>query len=558
MSGPGADPMHALALLAALAAPWLALALTALSRRCRGAGWLLPLAPLPALAIALLLPEGASIKVSGLIPGIIFGLDTTGRVFLLPAALLWSIAGWYALGGGDDAPGRHRGFATAWLLALAGSQALILAQDLLAFYTALALMTFAAYGLVIHQRTPSARAAGRLYLAMMIAGEVAMFTGVALLAAEGGSGGSLPFAAVAETSPPALALLGLGFATKLGVLGVHAWLPRAHPVAPVPASAVLSGVMIKAGLLGWWRVSETAVGAFPGLGMSLLLLGLAAAFYGVARGLLQHDPKIVLAWSSVSQMGLVTMLVGITQISGDAAPAAWLAVALFVVHHGLNKGALFLGAGIMKAGSPVERRLAWAILWLPALALAGAPATSGALAKAATETAAQSLRGGEWIGALLYLSTMATTLLMLRLLWCARMTRAGDSVVASGHRLAPTAILTMIAIVLPWIWFGDTAAAATALSVSGLWAATWPLTLAAAVAAVGYHGWRRRSQHAPGRWRDQVSLTIVTTLQGRAHDAMVRMAAWERQLQQWSVIGRLLVGVVLFIGAVVLHESMTG
>src|SRR5690606_31512805 len=100
-------------------------------------------------------------------------------------------------------------------------------------------------------------------------------------------------------------LLLTGFAVKIGVVPLHIWLPLAHPVAPVPASAILSGVLVKAGLLGALRtVPEEAFGS-SGATTVLLALGLVTALYGVVAGLGQARLKTVLAYSTVSQMGLL-------------------------------------------------------------------------------------------------------------------------------------------------------------------------------------------------------------------------------------------------------------
>lgn len=540
-----------LPLLAALLAPWLALVLFPVLPR-RAAAVLLPLAPLPALVLTLLPTSGAMPGLSAGIGGITFALDATGRVFLLPAAVVWAIAGWHAVTGRQP-PGLRGSFAVPWFLALAGSLTLILAQDLLTYYTAMAVMTFASYGLIIHRRSPTARGAGRLYLAMMMVGEAAMFTGVATVMTTTEPGTTPGFQDVGDAPWAALALLGIGFATKLGVLGLHAWLPRAHPVAPAAASAVLSGVMIKAGLLGWWRVTEPAPATYPDLGLALVIIGLAAAFYGVLRGLYRSDAKTILAWSSVSQMGLVTMLAGTTQLAAEVTPAAWTGLAVFVVHHGLNKGALFLGADLNTAPDRNGDTAGWLLLWPPALALTGAPVTSGALAKAAATDALAPLPIVDWITALLYLSTMATTLLMLRLLWCTRPMALSLPRFAPRERFLPAATLMALAAALPWLLFHEAPAATAALTGGGIWGATWPVLLATAGAMAGYHWYRHRPRE---RWQWPTPATSWPAVREWANRQLVRMTTRERQLQQWTTIGRLLLAVVVLLAAAILPASM--
>ena len=161
------------------------------------------------------------------------------------------------------------------------------------------------------------------------------------------------------------------------MLPLHFWLPLAHPAAPVPASALLSGVMIKAGLLGWLRFLPAGESAPPELAPFCLAIGLLATFYGAARGLSHDNPKTVLAWSSISQMGLLTVGLGLFLGDGMGGESALAALLLFALHHGLAKGALFLTVGVAAANLRLARLLAL----LPALSLAGAPLTSGFIAK---------------------------------------------------------------------------------------------------------------------------------------------------------------------------------
>ena len=145
---------------------------------------------------------------------------------------------------------------------------------------------------------------------------------------------------------PALALLILGFGLKIGLVPLHVWMPLAYTAAPIPAAAVLSGAAVKAGVIGLIRFLPLRA-ALPGWGEALAALGLFSAFYGVAVGITQHNPKTVLAYSSVSQMGLIAAVLGMGLAAGDKASA--LAAAFYAAHHVLVKGALFLAVGVVAA-----------------------------------------------------------------------------------------------------------------------------------------------------------------------------------------------------------------
>jgi formate hydrogenlyase subunit 3/multisubunit Na+/H+ antiporter MnhD subunit len=196
------------------------------------------------------------VELSWLLFGTILGLDETGRVFLLLTAILWLAAGVYARGY-LAADRQQRRFWFVFLLTMSGNLGLPLAFDMISFYCFFALMSFAAYGLVIHERTAFARRAGAIYLGLVMVGEILLFAALLLLAPDATSlllADAASALVTTERQSLILALLITAFGIKIGMLPLHIWLPLAHPAAPLPASAVLSGAMIKAGALGLLRL----------------------------------------------------------------------------------------------------------------------------------------------------------------------------------------------------------------------------------------------------------------------------------------------------------------
>src|SRR5271169_665226 len=125
--------------------------------------------------------------------------------------------------------------------------------------------------------------------------------------------------AALPTSPwlhAALALLILGFGLKIGLAPLHVWMPLTYTAAPIPAAAVLSGAAVKAGVI-FIRFMPFE-NASPGWGVAFAAAGFFSAFYGVAIGITQSNPKTVLAYSSVSQMGLLAAVIGMGLGAGDA------------------------------------------------------------------------------------------------------------------------------------------------------------------------------------------------------------------------------------------------
>lgn len=426
--------------------------------------WHWVLAPLSVVAalppLFLATATGVTLELSWLLLGLRLGVDSLSQPFLLLTGVLWLATAFYAwiYCKTEARAARFHGFL---LLTLAGNIGVVVAQDMVSFYLFFTLMTFAAYGLIVHHGNVEARRAGNVYLVLALLGEVLLLAAIILLTANLDTTDfhALP-AALAEAlatgavDHTVLWLAPIGFAIKLGVVPLHVWLPLAHPCAPIPASALLSGILLKIGLLGWLRFLPLGALALPALGEACVLLGTLGVFYGVAAGLLQQRPKTVLAYSSVSQMGLLSVLIGI----GLSAPQQWpliaFAVVVFSLHHGLAKATLFLALGV---GERVQR-LCLSIV--PALALIGAPLTSGALAKLVFKdaTAGQTLAppfAGLWepidVAAVLGLSSVTTGLLLLRLLYLVG-SDTGKPVIRD-RRLTPIVlVLTVAGLIIPWAW----------------------------------------------------------------------------------------------------------
>lgn len=397
----------------ALALPGLPLLLAAglfLPRFGETALRLAPWVPLLAL-VALPVLHGKVVELPWLLLGTRMGIDGLAAPLLLLAVVAWTLAGWHAryyL----PAEGQAR-FFFFWLLTWAGNAGVFLMLDAASFYSAYAMMTFAAYGLVVFHGRPEDFRAGRVYIMMAIVGE-AMIIG-ALLTLGGGFGnvaledGAAPVAQLPQAHWVAWLFLA-GFAVKMGIVPLHMWLPLAHPQAPVPASAVLSGVILKAGLMGWVRFLPFGADGFEAAGMTLAVAGLITAFYGAAVGLTQTRAKTVLAYSSISQMGLIGTAVGLALAFPSAAAVLLSSAILFALHHGLAKAALFLSVDTARSRPSMAR----ALMWIPALALAGAPLTSGALAKVLLKSSVP--EAVPWLDHALLASSLATTLMMARFL----------------------------------------------------------------------------------------------------------------------------------------------
>lgn len=409
------------------------------------------------------------------------GLDETGALYLALAVVVWfaaAVASWRAV-----ERDRLR-FGVFFALSAAGSFALAFAQDGATFYACFSVMALSAYGLIAHGGGAQASRAARVYLAFTVVGEALLLAGLLI-----GSAGEGPFAAVLSASPwrdVGIALLLLAFGIKIGAVGLGGWMPGAYRAIVPGVAAAFAGVVSSAGVLGLIRFVPGGVIDLPGWGSLVMAFGVVAAFYGVVVGVAQRDPRHVLAYSSMSQFGLMTIAIGAGLASAQVWPAAVTAAGLYLVHHGFAKAALFAGADL--AGVVRGRRALSATLAIPALALAGLPLTSGAIAKVALKGVAGSATQ-PWAGALdtlLPLAALGTTLLVARFLVLVVSAPAGDS---GRSRRAPIgAFAVLIAAVLGALWVISPEEARyfahKSLTAPYVWLLTWPVLAGSVVAAV--------------------------------------------------------------------------
>jgi len=549
-----------LLLVLALAAPLaMALSVPLVARPLR----LLPWAAVPGLVATLLAPGGALIELPILLLGLSLQLDRIGAVFLGFGSLLWLLAGAYARAYLARTE-RAGSFSVFWLLTLAGTLGTFVAADAVTFYASFSLLSLAAYGLVIHDRTTGARRAGRVYIVLAVFGEATLLAALVLAATGADSLLLADLQAALAASPwrdTALAGLLIAFGIKAGLVPLHVWLPLAHPEAPTPASAVLSGVIVKAGIIGLMRFLPMD-GSVPVWGDVLIVLGLVTAYYGVVAGLVQTEAKAILAYSTLSQMGLVVTALGSGLGEPDVARALD-AAALYASHEGMAKGALFLSVGIVAARDARLLRPVLAVTAVLALAIAGLPLSGGALAKLAIKAPL-----GEGTAALLVtLSAAGTAMLMLRFLWVlAYRGRRDADAVPAGRLVMPWTGLVLATLAVPWVLFPQLSGQplAYAVSLGNLWAALWPILVALAAAMVALRRLRRFPLTVPpGDLVVLVEALVRRLVAGLAtlfaqeavahrHSPKARPSdlfdAVERSLQRWPVSGPALFVVAVLLG----------
>lgn len=281
---------------------------------------------------------------------IMLKLDSLGKLFLTVMTLIWILAGIFSFTymKHDKNESRYFGF---YMLVLGVMAGLCCAGNLITMYAFFEFLTFASLPLVLHNQSREAVMAGLKYLLYSLFGAYMALFGLFFLCRYTDTvtflpGGTLSMELARGNESVLLLGAGLmimGFSVKAGMFPLHAWLPTAHPVAPAPASALLSGVIVKAGVLALIRVIFYEFGADFIRGtwvQSLFLtLSLITVFMGSMLAFREKVLKKRLAYSTVSQLSYI--LFGIALLN----PAAFTGSLLHVAGHALIKCALFLCAG---------------------------------------------------------------------------------------------------------------------------------------------------------------------------------------------------------------------
>jgi hydrogenase-4 component B len=268
------------------------------------------------------------------------------------------------------------------------------ARDPLTFLAGWELMTLLPAALILAGGADrSARSTVFVYVAATHLAGAGTWVAV-LLAARAGAltGGTVARGSGLQVAIALAAILGMG--TKAGAMPLHSWLPRAHPIAPAPVSALMSGVMIKVAIYALVRVLVDWLGVLPlGIGVGVLAVGALSAVGGVVYAIFQHDLKRLLAFHSIENVGIILLGLGACLVLRARGSETWAGLALgaallHTLNHAVFKALLFLGAGSFeRAAGSLEldrlggllRRLPWtgSAFLVGSMAIAGLPPLNG-------------------------------------------------------------------------------------------------------------------------------------------------------------------------------------
>ena len=307
-----------------------------------------------------------SFEIPGILElGISFRIDMLGYIVLLLSSFIWFYVSVYA-----HTYMEHEQHSTRFFFFLGVTYSsvvgAIVSGDLLTMFLFFEVMTLSSYMLVIHGQDDACYKAGYNYMIMGLIGGFLIFVAIILMYF---NMGSLSFVSAIQRFEELgslkywiMGLIVFGFGIKAGMAPVHVWLPRAHPVAPSPASAILSGVMIKIGAFGILRVATSYYFPIKGsttgsgdpiwmfsetVGAIVIWTGIVTMTIGVFMALQQSNMKKMLAYHSVSQMGYIIMGIGVALYLGYKGAMGYTGAIYHIINHALFKSILFMVAGVV-------------------------------------------------------------------------------------------------------------------------------------------------------------------------------------------------------------------
>lgn len=347
--------------------------------------------------------------------GLTFQADGFRMLYGCIAAFLWLIS---AILSGEYFR-EHRNqkrYYTFLLLTLGAVMGVFFSQDLFTTYVFFEIMSFTSCVWVAQEESREALSAANTYLAVAVLGGMVMLMGLFLVYRGLGTldfDGMLKAVRTDVPKPflfPAGICILIGFGVKAGVFPLHIWLPKAHPVAPAPASALLSGVLTKTGVFG---ILVLTTRLFPGSarwGLIILGLGVLTMLGGAVLAVFAMDLKRVLACSSMSQIGFILVGTGMSGLLGEEGAPAAGGVFLHAINHSLIKLVLFLAAGVIYSNTHAldlnqirgfgrKKPLLNGIFLIGALAISGIPFFAGYVSKTLLHESILAYGGAKWVRA---------------------------------------------------------------------------------------------------------------------------------------------------------------
>ncbi|MTI46915.1 MAG: hypothetical protein FH761_03700 [Firmicutes bacterium] len=327
--------------------------------------------------------------------GLYLKLDVFRYVFVWITSLIWFLTTIYSTQYILKYKNRNR-YYTFFILTFASTIGIFISENILNLFTFFEIMSITSYILVIHDEDRYTHEAGRTYIGMAIGGGLILLMGLFLL---------FDYTATLNISeiPDAIndignikylisSLMIIGFGVKASIVPLHIWLPKAHPAAPAPASAVLSGILVKTGIFGIIITVNIIMNGDFILSSIIMGIGFVNMILGGFLALFQRNIKRILAYSSMSQIGYILLGIGLIGLLKEHKIIAIYGVVMHIFNHAIFKVLLFLVVGIIYMiihdvsinvvrGFGKHKGLLKAVFIVGALAIMGIPGTNGFISK---------------------------------------------------------------------------------------------------------------------------------------------------------------------------------
>lgn len=351
--------------------------------------------------------------------GLHFTLDGFRRIYGMIAVLMWMMTTFLSREYFRHHENRNR-FYLFLLLTLGATMGVFLSEDLFTTFVFFEIMSFTSYVWVAQEETQDSLRAAATYLAVAVTGGLVMLMGVFILYHELGTLMIPELLEAAKSYPDKELLYGagacllVGFGAKAGAFPLHIWLPKAHPVAPAPASALLSGILTKTGVFGILIISSGLFLHDASWGKLILAIGVLTMAGGALLAVFSVNLKRTLACSSMSQIGFILVGIGMQGLLGEENAMAVHGTLLHMVNHSMIKLVLFMAAGVIFMNTHAlnlneirgfgrKKTLLKVIFLIGALTIAGIPMFGGYISKTLLHESIVEYGGGlifkavEWI-----------------------------------------------------------------------------------------------------------------------------------------------------------------
>jgi len=403
--------------------------------------------------------------------GLYLKLDMFRYIFVWLTALIWFLITIYSTQYLLSYKNRNR-YYLFFMITYWSTLGIFLSNNFINLFTFFEIMSLSSYPLIIHDEDKYSHEAGRTYLIMAVSGGLVLLMGLFLLYDYTQTLDidkiKIVIQDIGNIKYVIAWLITFGFGVKAGIFPLHIWLPKAHPAAPAPASAILSGILLKTGIFGILITVEIMGLNDIYISVVLLVLGFITMFMGGFLAMYQRNIKRILAYSSMSQMGYIIVGIGLMGVLHEHNAIALYGIIYHIINHMIFKVLLFMSAGViyMKlhelsingiGGFGRNKRVLKICFFIGSCAIMGVPGFNGFISKNLLHhalTEALHLYGGFWlnIGELIFVISSAFTTAYLLKLFIAVFVEESDHDIANikmkvtGRALVPMSILAVMII----------------------------------------------------------------------------------------------------------------